>query len=167
MSFLRLSTGRRGGSPAVSLDILWFGAWSAIGPSGVCLSCPGFFLTLSPRFFRPVTVRVAQWSGRKVFRERMRAVWGKLFAPRVSRGLARSGPPVIIAKARESGVINQPGSAVGTSVRSQSAWRNSHLRDLKWRIRHQQENLAKLADEIYDPLSLKAGHPGTAVHRLS
>ena len=65
------------------------------------VSGPIVFLAVSPQLVRPAVVRVAQWSGRKVFRERGEHET-KTFLAEVYRGLARSGQPVIIAKARAS-----------------------------------------------------------------
>src|SRR6185503_2207212 len=62
------------------------------------------FLAFSPQFFRPAWRRAAQWSGGKVFGEPCERGW-KSFHAEVYRGLAHSGAPVIIAKARASWIF--------------------------------------------------------------
>jgi len=103
----------QGRSP-FSLCVAPFAAALTFSRSGPSLTswrhCPesvphsALFLAFSPQFFRPARRRAAQWSGGKVFREPCERGW-KSFHAEVYRGLAHSGAPVIIAKARASWIF--------------------------------------------------------------
>jgi hypothetical protein len=90
----------------LSLPLFGFRVWAALTSWRHCLNVPpsALFLAFSPQFFRPAWRRAAQWSGGKVFGELCERGW-KSFHAEVYRGLAHSGAPVIIAKARASWIF--------------------------------------------------------------